>query len=463
MLHENKANDAAGDTELTPVYGRRAMDSAIPKYELPQGELDPETAYDLIHDELMLDGNARLNLATFVTTWMEPQAEKLMAETFDKNMIDKDEYPFTAKIEERCVNIVSRLFHAPTTGVGASAIGSSEAVMLAGMAFKWRWRERQAAAGKPTDRPNIVMGNNVQVVWEKFARYWEVEPRYIEMEPGQYEITPEAVLDAIDENTICVVAILGVTYTGAFEPIEDIHAALVEHHAKTGLEIPMHVDAASGGFVAPFLQPDLMWDFRLPLVKSINVSGHKYGLVYPGVGWVVWRSKEELPEDLIFHVNYLGGDMPTFTLNFSRPGNQVIGQYYNFLRLGRDGYTKIMESMRETAVYLSGEIEKLGPFELLSRGDTIPVFAFMLKNSQTYTVFDLSDKLREHGWQVPAYTMPPKVDDLAVLRICVREGFSRDLADMLLADLKSAVAHFESQPGYRSPYQDRQGKVHKNC
>jgi glutamate decarboxylase len=465
MLHKkrNLTSTSAHEKFLVPMYGRQAMEEPVPKYDLPSGEMDPDTAYSLIHDELMLDGNARLNLATFVTTWMEPQAEKLMAETFDKNMIDKDEYPFTAQIEERCVNIVSRLFHAPETGVGASAIGSSEAVMLAGMAFKWRWRERMTARGRPTDKPNIVMGNNVQVVWEKFARYWEVEPRYIEMEPDNYEITPEQVLEVIDENTICVVPILGVTYTGAFEPVEAIHDALVDYNARTGHEIPIHVDAASGGFVAPFLHPDLKWDFRLPLVKSINVSGHKYGLVYPGVGWVVWRSQEDLPKDLVFHVNYLGGDMPTFTLNFSRPGNQIIGQYYNFIRLGREGYTRVMESMRDTAVYLSGEIEKLGPFKLLSRGDTIPVFAFSLKKAESYTVFDLSEKLREHGWQVPAYTMPPKVEDMAVLRVCVREGFSRDLADMLLVDLKAAVSHFENMKGFQSSHKGHQGKTHKTC
>jgi glutamate decarboxylase len=465
MLHKQQnTTDADNQNNLVvPMYGRNAMEHPVPKFELPEGGMDPDTAYNLIHDELMLDGNARLNLATFVTTWMEPQAEKLMAETFDKNMIDKDEYPFTAALEERCINIVSRLFHAPDTGVGASAIGSSEAVMLAGMAFKWRWRKRMEAQGKPADKPNIVMGNNVQVVWEKFARYWEVEPRYIEMEPGQYEITPEKVLEIIDENTICVVPILGVTYTGAFEPVEAIHDALVDYNARTGNEIPIHVDAASGGFVAPFLHPDLKWDFRLPLVKSINVSGHKYGLVYPGVGWVVWRSREELPQELIFHVNYLGGDMPTFTLNFSRPGNQIVAQYYNFLRLGRKGYTQVMEGMRDTAVYLSGEIEKLGPFQLLSRGDTIPVFAFALKKSDHYTVFDLCDKLREHGWQVPAYTMPPKVDDLAVLRVCVREGFSRDLAEMLLADLKAAVEHFEKMKGFESPHAGHKGKTHKTC
>jgi glutamate decarboxylase len=451
------------EQQLAPVYARRVMDSPVSKYELPEGELDPDVAYNLIHDELMLDGNARLNLATFVTTWMEPQAEKLMAECFDKNMIDKDEYPYTAMMEERCINIVSRLFNAPETGVGASAIGSSEAVMLAGMALKWKWRERMKAKGKPTDKPNIVMGNNVQVVWEKFARYWEVEPRYIEMEPNQYTITPQGVLDAVDENTIAVVPILGVTYTGGFEPVEAIHDALVEHNAKTGHDIPMHVDAASGGFVAPFLHPELKWDFRLPLVKSINVSGHKYGLVYPGIGWVAWRSHEDLPDDLIFHVNYLGGDMPTFTLNFSRPGNQVVAQYYNFIRLGRAGYKRAFEQMRDIATFLSSEIEKTGRFDLLSRGDTIPVFAFALKDSSHYTVYDLSDKLREHGWQVPAYTMPPKVEDLAVLRIVVREGFSRDLADMLMKDLHAAIEHFESQPGYKPTPPKTRGKVHKNC
>lgn len=437
-------------TFLTPVYAREQMEHSVSKFELAEQELRPETAHDLIRDELMLDGNARLNLATFVTTWMDPEAEKLMAETFDKNMIDKDEYPFTAKIEERCVNIISRLFHAPDTGVGASAIGSSEAVMLAGMALKWRWRARQKAGGKPAGKPNIVMGSNVQVVWEKFARYWEVEPRYIDMAPDQYTITPEGVLGAVDENTIGVVAILGVTYTGGFEPIKDVHDALVKHNADAGYDIPMHVDAASGGFVAPFLQPDLEWDFRLPLVKSINVSGHKYGLVYPGVGWVVWRSEEDLPEDLIFRVNYLGGDMPTFTLNFSRPGNQIVGQYYNFLRLGRRGYTRIMQGLQDTALYLSGHIEKMGKFKLISRGDTIPVFAFALKDSSRYSVFDISDKLREYGWQVPAYSMPPKVEELAVLRIVVREGFSRDLADMLLDHLKKAVAYFESEAGHKA-------------
>ena len=434
---------------LVPRYARREMTRPIPKYELPENRMDAAAAYDLIHDELLLDGSARANLATFVTTWMEPEAEKLMAECFNKNMIDKDEYPQTAEIENRCVNMVSRLFHAPERGVGVSTVGSSEAVMLAGLALKWNWRARRRARGEPTDRPNLIMGSNVQVVWKKFCRYWDVEPRHLPVEHGRYVITAEQVVKAADPNTIGAVATLGTTYTGEFEPIPGIHKALVELNARQGWEVPLHVDAASGGFVAPFLYPDLEWDFRLPLVKSINVSGHKYGLVYPGVGWVVWRDHEELPQDLIFHVNYLGGDMPTFTLNFSRPGNQVVGQYYNFLRLGRAGYTDVMRALQAIATYVAREVAEMGPFELLSDGSAIPVLAFRLREPASYSVYDLSDKLRERGWQVPAYTMPANAEDVAVLRIVVREGFSRDLADMLLEDLRHAVGHFETNPPAR--------------
>ena len=444
------------DEDLAPTYGSRSMAEPAPKYRLPDAEMSPRTAYQLIHDELMLDGNARLNLATFVTTWMEPEAERLMAETFDKNMIDKDEYPQTAEIETRCVNMIARLFNAPEIEVpiGVSAIGSSEAVMLAGMALKWRWKAGREAAGKSTASPNLILGSNVQVVWEKFCRYWEVEPRYIPMREGRYVITPQDVVGRIDENTIGVVAILGTTFTGEFEPIEAIHDTVVAHNAAHGLAVPLHIDAASGGFVAPFIHPDLRWDFRLPNVVSINTSGHKYGLVYPGVGWALWRGKKYLPDNLVFHVNYLGGDMPTFTLNFSRPGNQIVGQYYNFLRLGREGYTRIMSTLRDVATELSGKIAGLGPFELLSDGSTIPVFAFRLKESSRYSVYDVSQRLRVHGWQVPAYTMPPEAENVAVLRVVLREGFSRDMADMFIGDLSTVVAELESNPPVRPKQAD---------
>lgn len=436
------------DTMLTPAYGGRAVNEPVPKYEMPAGELPPETVYNLIHDELMLDGNSRLNLATFVTTWMEPQAAKLMAETFDKNMIDKDEYPQTAEIELRCVNILSRLWNAPkeATSTGCSTIGSSEAAMLGGMALKWKWRDRRKAQGKPHDKPNMVMGINVQVCWEKFCRYWEIEPRFVPMEGDRYCLNAEEALKLVDENTIGVVVIMGSTFDGRYENVKEVNDALEKLNADTGWEVPIHVDGASGGMVAPFLQPDLEWDFRLPLVKSINTSGHKFGLVYPGVGWIIWRDQAELPDDLVFHCNYLGGDLPNFALNFSRPGNQVVAQYYNFLRLGHEGYRQIHEASREVAMFLSGEIAKIGPFELISDGSDIPVFAFAVKPGNNFSVFDISDKMRERGWLLPAYTFPKNRDDLAVLRAVCKEGFTRDMANMLLIDLRRAVEHFQSQP-----------------
>jgi glutamate decarboxylase len=438
------------DTALTPTYAARALNKSVPRYELPADELAPEVAYNLIRDELILDGNSRLNLATFVTTWMEPQARLLMAETFDKNMIDKDEYPQTAEIEKRCVNILAHLWNASASqdAVGTSTLGSSEAAMLCGMALKWRWRKRMQEQGKPTDRPNLVMGINVQVCWEKFARYWEVEPRFVPIEPGRYHLGAEEAIKYCDENTIGVITILGSTFDGSYEPIQEISAALDRLQSERGLDIPIHVDAASGGFVAPFLQPDLAWDFRVPRVVSINASGHKYGLVYPGVGWAIWRDQAVLPEELIFTVNYLGGQMPTFTLNFSRPGNQIVAQYYNFLRLGRQGYTRIQRSCQQTALYLSRHIAALGPFELLTDGSTIPVFAWKLKEQTNFSLYDFSDRLRYHGWQVPAYTMPRNCEDLVVMRIVVKEGFSHDMADLLLVHMREALDYFASQPGY---------------
>jgi glutamate decarboxylase len=443
---------------IAPAYTGRLSTDPIPSLRLPDESMEPAAAYRFIHDELMLDGSSRLNLATFVTTWMDPEAERLMAETFDKNMIDKDEYPATAAIESRCVSMVADLFHAENlrdddagSAVGVSTVGSSEAVMLGGLALKWRWKQRIGGTDKDawkTRTPNLVMGSNVQVVWEKFCRYFEVEPRYLPMAEGRYVITPEQVLEAVDEDTIGVVGILGTTYTGELEPIAEICAALDTLEKEKGLDIPVHVDAASGGFVVPFLHPDIVWDFRLPRVVSINVSGHKYGLTYPGIGFVVWRNADELPEELVFRVNYLGGDMPTFTLNFSRPGNQVVGQYYNFLRLGRAGYTQVMQTLSATARWLSDELRSSEHFEVVSDGSAIPVVACRLSGDFGYTEFDVSAGLRTYGWQVPAYTMPDGAEDIAVLRVVVREGFSADLARSLAADLRSVLAKLDAiKPG----------------
>jgi glutamate decarboxylase len=438
-------SNAGPDT--SPLFALEGHE--VPKNALPLGELPPDVAYQICHDELMIDGNARLNVATFVTTWMEPQAERLMAECFDKNMIDKDEYPQTAEIESRCVRILSGLWNAPEAPdpTGCSTTGSSEAAMLGGLALKRRWQLRRKAAGLPADRPNIVMGINVQICWEKFANYWDVEMRLVPMEGGRFILSPEEAVALCDENTIGVVAILGSTFDGAYEPVADICAALDRFQEETGIDVPVHVDGASGAFVAPFVDEDLVWDFRLPRVASINASGHKYGLVYPGVGWIVWRDADALPGELIFWVNYLGDNMPTFALNFSRPGSQVVAQYYNFIRLGFNGYRAVQNYAREVATRLSGEIEGLGRFELLTRGDELPVFAFKVADEiDNFTAFDLSNALRARGWQVPAYTFPANRTDLAALRVVVRRGFTHDLADMLLADMQRALGVLEKQP-----------------
>jgi glutamate decarboxylase len=448
----HKGSGEAREIAVNPFYGAAdpvgGMATAPPKHRLPDGPMAPATAYQLVHDELMLDGNARLNLATFVTTWMEPQAAVLMAECVDKNMIDKDEYPRTAELERRCVAILGDLWNAPDPGavVGCSTTGSSEACMLAGMALKRRWARR--TPGYPgSARPNLVMGANVQVCWEKFCAFWEVEPRLVPVGGDRLHLEAEAAVALCDENTIGVVAVLGSTFDGSYEPVAEICAALDAYEERTGVRVLVHVDAASGGMIAPFLDPDLEWDFRLPRVASVNTSGHKYGLVYPGVGWALWRDAEALPEELVFRVNYLGGDMPTFALNFSRPGAQVVAQYYTFLRLGREGYRAVQQTSRDVARTLAARFAELGDFELVTAGDQLPVFALTTAPGvKAYDVFDVSRRLREHGWLVPAYTYPANRQDLAVLRVVCRNGFSHDLADLLIGDLTRLLPELRRQP-----------------
>ncbi len=430
-------------TEANPSLQERV---SLPHRQLAQDPVPPDVAAQLIRDELLLDGNARLNLATFVTTWMEPQARILMAECADKNMIDKDEYPQTAALEQRCVQILSDLWHAPagSGATGCSTTGSSEACMLAGLALLHRWRARTGA--DRSRRPNLVMGVNVQVCWDKFCRYWDVEPRLVPMSGERFHLeAPEAVAQC-DEDTIGVVAILGSTFDGSYEPVAEIAAALDTLAASGGPDVPIHVDGASGAMIAPFLDPELVWDFQLPRVASINTSGHKYGLVYPGVGWAIWRDKDALPAELIFDVNYLGGNMPTFALNFSRPGAEVVAQYYNFVRLGRSGYTAVQQASRDVAMFLSAAIESLPQFRLISRGDQLPVFAFSTTDAAAgWDVFAVSRALRERGWQVPAYTFPADREDLAVLRVVCRNGFGHDIAQLFLDDVKAAVSQLDQE------------------
>jgi glutamate decarboxylase len=439
--HDARARSDEAMLDINPLFARAGLDD-VPKNRLPDGPMEPETAYQIVYDELMLDGNARTNLATFVTTWMESQARALMAESADKNMIDKDEYPRTAELEQRCVKMLGRLWHAPADPVGCSTVGSSEACMLGGLALKRRWQKRTGSSAAP----NLVMGANVQVVWEKFCNYWDVEPRLVPMDGERYHLDAESAVAECDENTIGVVTILGSTFDGSYEPVAEIAAALDDLEERTGTDVPIHVDGASGSMVAPFIDPELEWDFRLERVASINTSGHKYGLVYPGIGWCVWRAAEALPEELVFKVDYLGGDMPTFTLNFSRPGSQVAAQYYNLIRLGFEGYRAVQQKCRDVARYLAGALGDMGPFELITDGSELPAFAFKLRDDiDAYSVYDVSTRLREGKWIVPAYRFPKNRDDLHVLRVVVRNGFSRDLADMFLSDVEQLVPKLERQ------------------
>ncbi|MDX3056228.1 glutamate decarboxylase [Streptomyces sp. NE06-03E] len=436
---------------VNPLFARPGEARVVDRYRMPAESMLPETAYQIVHDEIMLDGNSRLNQATFVGTWMDSYATKLYSESFDKNMIDKDEYPQTADIEDRCWKMLAELWHAPepTATHGTSTIGSSEACMLGGLAFKRRWQQARRAAGKSTDRPNLVMTSAVQVVWEKFCNYWDVEARFVPITEEHKCLDGHDLASYIDENTIGVVAILGVTYTGMYEPVDKIAAVLDAVQRDTGLDIPIHIDGASGAMIAPFLQPDLLWDFRLERVHSISVSGHKYGLVYPGLGWVVWRSSDLLPEDLIFKVSYLGGAMPTFALNFSRPGAQVLLQYYQFLRQGRAGYYSVQKASQDVARFLAQGIGAMDAFDLWNDGSDIPVFAWRQTagHTENWSLYDLSDRLRLKGWQVPAYPLPDNLSDVTVQRIVVRNGLSMDLARSLLDDIRDATGFLDRLRG----------------
>ncbi|WP_436640868.1 glutamate decarboxylase [Microbaculum sp. FT89] len=446
--HLLEEQDASNDE----TYGADELATVLPKSTFPERERNPQRVYAAVRDELMLDGNSRQNLATFCQTWEEPEVHRLMDDCIDKNMIDKDEYPQTADLEARCVRMLGDLWNAPdgAGAVGCSTTGSSEAAMLGGLAMKRRWEARRAKEGKPTGKPNLITGP-VQICWHKFTRYWDIEHREIPMENGRLLMTPEEVLRRCDENTIGVVPTLGVTFTGEFEPVKAVSDALDTLETETGLDIPIHVDGASGGFLAPFCAPDLMWDFRLPRVRSINASGHKFGLAPLGVGWVLWREEKDLPEKMVFWVNYLGGNMRDIALNFSRPGGQIVCQYYNFLRLGREGYRKVHTACYRSATYLAEEISKMGPFEVVFDGDMtrgIPAVSWKLKEGTEpgFSLFDLADRLRVRGWQVPAYTLPANCQDQAIQRILVRNGVSLDLCAALMDDMKAALAHFEAHP-----------------
>ncbi len=416
-----------------------------PRDAIPENAMSATAAMRLVTNELAVEGIPERNLATFVTTWMEPEARVVIDQNLHRNFIDHAEYPMTAEIEQRCIRMLAELFNAPGETTGARTQGSSEAIMLGALSLKWKWRERREAAGKSTDRPNLVFGGDVHVVWEKFCRYFDVEPRIVPLQAGKYTIGPEDVEPHLDENTIGVAAVVGTTFTGHADDVVGINELLVRYRDEKGLDIPMHIDGASGAFVWPFLYPDSKWDFRLEQVRSINASGHKFGLVYPGVGWLIFREKSDLAEDLVFYENYLGKTDATFTLNFSTGSAMVLAQYYNFIRFGRAGYRLIMEIMQENAETLAADIDRMGPFQIVGAGEeTLPLVAFNLAEEQAYDEFDIAFQLSaERGWMVPAYTMPPDAHDVKMMRALVKVNLSRSLVDRLVDDISEAIKTLE--------------------
>jgi glutamate decarboxylase len=435
--------------EAAMLYGNRFLTEDAPDGDFPASGMSALDAMRLVDEELALEGDPQRNLATFVTTWMEPEAQRIIAENLHRNFIDHAEYPISAEVEQRCIRMLADLYHAPGETTGARTQGSSEAIMLGALSLKWKWKQRREAESKPVDKPNLIYGRDVHVVWDKFCRYFDVEPRTVPLREGKYVIGPEDVEPHIDENTIGVAAVLGTTFTGHADDIVGINKLLVDLKGEKGIDVPIHVDGASGGFVWPFLYPDSAWDFRLEQVRSINVSGHKFGLVYPGIGWLVFRETSDLAEDLVFYENYLGKKDATFTLNFSTGASMVLAQYYNFVRYGREGYAYILKAMQGNARVLAEELKAIGDFELIGAdAEQLPLVAFKLAGEKSYDEFDVSWQLSaERGWMLPAYTMPPNAEDVKVLRALVKQTLSREQIHRLADDIATGCAILEKKGG----------------
>lgn len=449
----SKRHSGHDHDESSPIFGSVERDLAMPSAKLNPKPIEPQIAYEMVHQYLSIEGNATQNLATFCQTYMEPTAELLMGETMDKNAIDKDEYPLTADLENRCVAMIGDLWNADAREepLGTSTVGSSEACMLGGLALLFRWKARADAAGidRSALRPNLVISAGYQVCWEKFCRYWDIEMRAVPLDGQHLSLDVDAAISLVDDCTIGIIGILGITYTGRFDDIARLDRLVDTYNrAHPDMPVSIHVDAASGGMIAPFLKPELVWDFRCHNVVSINTSGHKYGLVYPGIGWIVWRGKDLVPEDLIFRVSYLGGEEATMAINFSRSAAQIVGQYYVFLRNGFEGFREIHRRTMDVASYLAGHIEQVEYegrplFTLLEDTTDMPIICWRLADGADvpWTLYDLSDRLRMHGWLVPAYPMPEKLQDMVVQRVVARQDFSMQLCLRLLDDIATEVTY----------------------
>ena len=457
MKEDNKTTST-----VTPTFGSRYVTEPLPKYRLPEKSMDPRAAYHLIHDELQTQGNPTMNMASFVTTVMDEECDRLISENLGVNYIDTEVYRANLEIQNRCVAILADLYHAPDPANvwGTECIGSSEALILSLLTHKRAWEEKRKAEGKPYDKPNIVMGNNVHLAWNKGAMYFDIEQKLIPLQSDRFTITPEEVYERVNENTIMVVAVLGTSYTFDYDPIEEINDALVKLKKNDGLDVPLHVDGASGAFIAPFLNPELKWDFELEQVNSINISGHKYGLVYPGIGWALWREASDVPSSLITETNVLGFVEKSFSINFSRGGAMILAQYYNLIRLGREGYTQIQNAMRENARYLAEGVKDIGKFDILNDATYTPCCCCKLKDESKYNAADLVATLAQKGWVIPAFSLPKDADSVNAMRMNVKETFSRDMADVLINDIRGAIEKLEAT--HTQPHHKVKARGHRH-
>jgi len=437
---------------ITPSFAAREVSEPISRYSLPENGMEPRVAYQVIHDFLQTQGNPALNMASFVTTIMDEECNRLIVENLGVNYIDTEVYRANLEIQNRCVRILCNLFNAPDPekAWGTECAGSSEALMLAMLAHKRRWAEKRRSAGLPADKPNIVMGNDVHLTWNKAAIFFEVEQRLIPLHEDRFTISAQEVLARVDENTICVVGVLGTSYTFDYDPVKEINDSLVALKNASGLDVPLHIDGASGAFIAPFLNPELVWDFRLEQVRTINTSGHKYGLVYPGIGWALWRDQADIPTSLVTETNVLGFSEKSFSLNFSRGGSMILAQYYNFIRLGRTGYTRVLAAMRDNARYLASGIAALEKFDVLNAGTLTPAVVVKLRDESRYNAADLVAAMAQHGWIIPAFSLPAAAQNINVMRLNIKEQFSQDMADTLLSDLGKALLKLDAT--HKEPY-----------
>eukprot|EP00511_Aplanochytrium_stocchinoi_P009187 CAMPEP_0204863496 /NCGR_PEP_ID=MMETSP1348-20121228/3354_1 /ASSEMBLY_ACC=CAM_ASM_000700 /TAXON_ID=215587 /ORGANISM="Aplanochytrium stocchinoi, Strain GSBS06" /LENGTH=570 /DNA_ID=CAMNT_0052013835 /DNA_START=95 /DNA_END=1807 /DNA_ORIENTATION=+ len=488
-IHQQLKNKYTGLKNQLPYYASRVCDESLQDDRLVEVGFPARYCLREVEDMHSLDFSQNLNTSSYVNVVAEPEEEEVALMGLKVNLADQTVYPASFRMHNKCVNIVANLWNCPKpkdfdnnggTYAGAGTVGSTEACLLSGLALKFRWRKWYARKYNKSEeevlsiRPNLVISTLYQAAWEKLFKYFDIIPKFVRPSYKEMKIDPEKVGALIDEHTMGVVCIMGNHYSGHYDRVDLVDAIVEKVNKEKGLEVGIHVDAASGGFVAPFQEYLPPWDFRLKNVMSISASGHKFGEAVCGTGWLVWRQKERLAEHVAISVSYLGGHADSYTLNFSRPAAGLYSQMYKFFRLGREGYTQITENMMAVAKYIRDEIKGMKGedgvtplFEILDDGDKgcLPVVAAML-NPDLHLPFDdvdLQYALVQGHWYVSGYAMafehPTQKTQLALFhdqvssktmfRIVVKSNLTIRLAEHLVETFHGAIKYlFEHGEGY---------------